>query len=79
MLRDQSSFRFTAEPDPKKCASAFCRQRRAKNPTYTVKVGEREFLVCTSCARPWESVRGAKVEPIVRAVAGAGGGAASCS
>lgn len=68
--RDQDKFRFTAEPDERFCASAFCRAKRLKTPTHAVTIGKLTYLVCASCARPWESVRTARVERIAEAANG---------
>ncbi len=66
----QTPFRFTAEADPRYCARAFCRVRRQKKSTHAVTVDGKTYRLCSSCARPYESVRGAKVEKIGAEVAG---------
>jgi len=63
-VRKQVPFRFSTEADPRYCARAFCRVRRAKAPTHTVTIDGHTFRLCSSCARPYESVRGARVERI---------------
>ncbi len=65
--RPQLSLRFSTEPDPRYCASVLCRMKRLKKPTHLVIMGKREFSLCTVCARPYESVRGAIVRPIEEA------------
>lgn len=60
----QSRLRFTADPDPRYCASAVRHPQQRRRPTHVVKIDGREFRVCASCARPWESVRTATVEKI---------------
>jgi hypothetical protein len=62
--RPQANFRFTSDPDPRYCASAFCRLRRTRKATHVVSVGGKSFGVCRSCSRPWESVRGAQVTEV---------------
>lgn len=68
MRRNQARLRFTADPDPRYCARAFCRVPRLKTATYTVTMPEQTFNVCSSCARAWESVRGATVTKIKKGV-----------
>lgn len=60
----QTAIRFSSDPDPRYCASAFCRKRRLKRSTHIVTAGKSKHHVCSSCARKWESVRGARVEKI---------------
>lgn len=63
--KPQMRLRLSTEPNPAYCASAFCRVKRgARRPTHTVTVGKLTFRVCATCARPWESIRGATVELI---------------
>lgn len=64
--RVQIPIRFTADADPRYCAKGLCRARRLKHATHVVTIGKQIFRLCTSCARPYESVRGAKVEVIIR-------------
>lgn len=60
----QSSIRWTAEADPRYCASTLCRYKRLQRPTRTLTVDGRTFRLCTECARKWEGIHGAVVEPI---------------
>jgi hypothetical protein len=62
--RQQVPFRFSADPDPRYCARAFCRIPRRKRPTHIVLIDGREYRVCGDCARKWESVRSATVKAI---------------
>lgn len=70
-MRDQLRMRFTADADPRFCARAFCRVRRMKRATHVVTLGSLAFRLCASCARPYESVRGATVAAIPQEVANA--------
>lgn len=65
----QSRLRFTTDADPRYCAKAFCRAARLKRPTHTVTIGDQVFRVCSSCARPYVGMHGAKVERIAKEVA----------
>lgn len=64
MLQPQSHFRWTPDADPSWCASVLKHPVRRAKLTHTVTMGKKSFRLCGTCARNWESVRGAKVEKI---------------
>jgi hypothetical protein len=77
MATPQTRLPFAHRSDPNWCASKLNHPAR-RRPTHTVtffgqhedgRRFQRSFRVCASCARPWESVRGAKVQKIQKGVA----------